>query len=100
MKRQIIVANRLADGLVVYLTTGGEWTGRIERALTAETQPDAAALLDAAQQAARKQIVVDPYLIETTDENGKREPVKLRERIRLIGPSIRPDLGRNSEASA
>lgn len=100
MKRRIIVANRLSDGVVVYLTTEGEWTSRIDHAEAAETQEGTDALLDVAKHAARTQIVVDPYAIETTEEDGKRLPVKLRERIRLIGPTIRPDLGRDVGVSA
>ncbi|HIM78316.1 MAG TPA: DUF2849 domain-containing protein, partial [Rhodospirillales bacterium] len=36
-------------------------------------------------------IVIDPYLITVTDENGEIRPVSLRERIRAYGPSTHPE---------
>ena len=46
------------------------------------------AVAEAAEAAA---IVIDPYLITVTDENGEIRPASLRERIRAYGPSTHPE---------
>ena len=54
-----------------------------------------------AQAAQHEAYVVGPYLAEVTqDDAGRLEPVHYRERIRTLGPSNRPDLGRQAEGLA
>ena len=44
--------------------------------------------------------MVNPYLFEVREENGKVRPVKEREIIRALGPSVRTDTGKQAgEAS-
>jgi hypothetical protein len=40
--------------------------------------------------------VVSPYLFEVRQDKGGLRPVKEREIIRSLGPSIRPDTGKRS----
>ena len=96
MTQQLVVANRLTDGVVVYLTTEGEWSKSIEHGHVADNEADAGALLDIAARAARHQFVVDPYLIETMEDGGKRRPTRLRERIRATGPTVQLNLNRQA----
>ena len=37
-----------------------------------------------------------PYLFDVRVKNGAIEPVKERERIRAAGPTVHPDLGKQS----
>ena len=81
---QVASANRLADGMVVFLDAAGQWTERLDRADIARSKPAAEGLLARAQ--AESFTVVDPFLIAVIeDEEGRIEPLSLREKIRASG---------------
>lgn len=93
MSTQIITANRLQDGLVVYLGAGDAWVARIEDAEVAQGKDAAAALLTRAEAPAQKTRVVGPYLMDVTLDDGTVRPASIREIIRALGPTVRTDLG-------
>tara|TARA_R110001599_G_scaffold85916_1_gene230611 strand:+ start:7464 stop:7817 length:354 start_codon:yes stop_codon:yes gene_type:complete len=100
MTAQIATANRLTDGLVVFLGYDGEWSKDIEDARIAEREDDLADLLCEAE-ATRD--VVGAYLIDIevqVPETGARVlyPLRYRERIRAYGPSIHPAFARKQVA--
>jgi hypothetical protein len=77
-------ANRLSDGVVVFLDDSGHWTTRLERAVLARDERAAEILLERARAEAFS--VIDPFLVAVTeDDHGLLEPVSLRERIRAHG---------------
>jgi hypothetical protein len=77
-------ANRLADGVVVFLDDTGEWTTRLDRAAIARDKRAAEILLERAK--AEGFTVVDPFLVAVSeDEDGTIEPLSLREKIRVSG---------------
>jgi len=76
----VITANRLHDGAVVYLTADGGWSEHIAAALVASAEALAAV------QPAAQNTVVDVTTISAD--------LSLREKIRLTGPTVRPDLAR------
>jgi sulfite reductase (NADPH) hemoprotein beta-component len=87
MTDKLITANSLGDGLVVFLTPDGGWSRDIAEArVIGPAEIDAALAYGKAQHDAR--IVVEPYEIETTVEDGIPVPVRLRERIRAVGPTV------------
>ena len=84
---QVVTANRLRDGLIVYMTKDGErtgWTENISYAHVAEGD-DIDALMAVAEQDVTGNVVVSPYAIEIA---GDHDPLTARERIRAAGPSI------------
>jgi sulfite reductase (NADPH) hemoprotein beta-component len=83
---QMVTANRLRDGAVVFLAAGGRWTRRVAEGHVAETEGHAAALLSAAEAVPTE--VVGPYLIEVAAQGGSWVPLRYRERIRAEGPSV------------
>ena len=91
MTSQALTANRLDTGDVVFLGAHG-WTPFLAEA---EITADATSLADLERRAKADTAtrVVEPYAIEVADEAGSPVPVKLRERLRTLGPSIRTDLG-------
>jgi len=94
-RAQIISANDLLVGDVVYFTAAETWTRRIGEAALARDPAQAEALL---ARAARQQgRVVDPYLAEVALDGGAPRPTHFREAFRTRGPSHRPDLGRQAE---
>ena len=98
--QEMITANRLRDGLVVFLDAEGGWTEDFHRAATFEHAAQKAAALDIAAAAAAANLVVDPYPIELELRAGHLAPKALRERIRATGPTVRPDLGKQAQGFA
>ena len=96
MADRIVTANRLRDGLVVYLNGAG-WSERIDDARVAGDDAAASRLLAQAEGPGQAIRVVDPYLIEVTREEAVPRPVSRREAIRALGPTVRPDLGKQAD---
>jgi Protein of unknown function (DUF2849) len=92
---QILTANRLSDGAVVYWTADGGWAERLE---TACVVADPSAAEAAGKQAQERLLVVGAYLMDVRAEASGLAPVKMREIIRAAGPSVRLDLGKQAEA--
>ncbi len=88
MTQQMITANRLGDGAVVFLATGGRWVERFEDGRLANNEAEAAALQQIADAAVTCAEVVAPYLIEVGEIDGRLQPTRYRERIRAEGPSV------------
>lgn len=88
---KIVTANRLADGEVVWLGAGGRWVDQCRCARIFGADDDVTAAVARAAGA-----VVEPYAIDVTAERGYPVPVRLRERIRASGPTIRNDLGKQA----
>ena len=96
MTNQVISANRLDNGIVVYLTAYGDWTERLAHAQVIDGKDQGEAALDVAFGAVEACIVVDPYLIDIDDSGGERRPTLNRELIRAKGPTVRLDLGKQT----
>jgi hypothetical protein len=96
MTIQIVTANRLDDGAVVYLADEGGWSDGISGGRLAEGKEEGAALLAAAERAVAERKVVDPYLIDVVVEDETPRAVRFKERIRASGPPVRPDLGKQA----
>jgi hypothetical protein len=93
----ILLANDLLDGDVVFYTGHG-WSLDPAAALVAHDGESATALEEAARAALGAQLVVDAYLVDVTiDGQGRAVPRHFRERFKTLGPSIRPDLGKQAD---
>jgi len=91
----ILVANDLVEGHVVFRTANG-WSLNHRDALIAGND-EAAEALEAegrAQMALNK--VVDAYLVDVELGGDGPTPRHFRERFKTIGPSVRPDLGKQA----
>ncbi len=97
MTAQIVTANRLGDGAVIYLGRDDIWGERLGGAAVARSQDEAAALLARAEAPAHRTNVVGPYLMDVIDEATAPRPASNRENIRALGPTVRSDLGRQAE---
>ena len=92
---QIVSANDLMVGDVVYMTACGGWTRRLDEAAVAADEATAGDLLTRAQ--GQPSVVVDPYLAEVSLDDATPRPLHFREAFRASGPTHRPDLGRQAE---
>ena len=89
---QVLTANRLSDGEVVYLAPDGAWVEHVDAAQVV-TPAESEAVLATGLEAEREQKVVHAYLFDITPD---RSPVKMREIIRAAGPTVRRDLGKQA----
>ncbi len=93
---QAVTANRLTDGDVVYFTAAGDWSLWLKDSQVADGKEDCAKLLASAEPAVAAQLVIDPYLFEVAVDEGEIVPASVREKIRMAGPTIRLDLGKQA----
>ncbi len=89
---QMIIANRLHDGLVVFLTPGEGWEPAIAAGTLIDNDADAAKLMAVAKRHEGECQIIDPQLIEVEVKDGKPHPTAIREAIRAFGPTVRTDL--------
>jgi len=92
-----LTANRLIDGEVVFFAAGG-W---VERFAEAEIFADESAA-EAAEALARSEVrlLVDPYLIDVIEADGGLAPLSYRERLRALGPTNKPEHGKQAAGGA
>ena len=93
---QVVTANRIGDGTVVYLTRGGGWSERIADGQVSRSDEERDALMAVAQAKAEIPEVVEPYLIDVVEEAGVIRPVRYREEIRAQGPPVHPAFGQQA----
>jgi hypothetical protein len=97
---QILLASNLADGEVVFLGPSG-WERDHVKARVAHDKDEAAALeaFGKAEIAANR--VVDVYLADVAvGADGVPAPLHYREKMRVKGPSVRLDLGKQAAGGA
>ena len=96
-KGQLVTANRLRDGIAVFMTRSGDWSETIDDAALA-LEPEAAAALEArAKDDEKKTIVTGSYLVDAERLEGRVRASHIRERMRALGPTVRLDLGKQAE---
>jgi hypothetical protein len=88
---KIATANRLRDGRVVYWN-GNDWVTEVDQAAIARTEEEEKALKAALDTAFKPNLILDIAVIDIS-ATGK-SPARLREQIRAVGPTVRPDLAR------
>ena len=93
-------ANNLLDGEVVWLGHNGAWVKSVGAAQVFATEDERQVAAEIAAKADAENLVVEPYEIEVVHEAGEVTPIKFRERIRAAGPTMRLDLGKQSEITA
>ena len=96
----VITANRLADGVVVFQTLEGGWSEDFNRAAVLNEASATADALARAKKDEGANLVVDAYFVPVELRNGHVAPKALREAIRAAGPTIRRDLGKQAQGLA
>lgn len=91
-KNQVMTANRLGDGAVVYLAPDDNWVLGLDEADVAKTAEKAADLEERAAKAAKAQKVVSTYLFAVDISGDGIAPISQREIIRAAGPTVGTDL--------
>ena len=88
----VLTANRLGDGIVVFLDFEGDWNESIAEAVVARSPDEVRQLQDRGTHDAAYNLVVEPYLVEVREAGGSLVPIRYRERVRVAGPSILDDV--------
>jgi inactivated superfamily I helicase len=83
---KLVTGNDLASGDVIWWT-GSDWSRHIEEAGDAGDRAEAIAR---EEEAARR--VNGPYVIAATETPEGPRPAHIKDRIRALGPTVRPDL--------
>jgi hypothetical protein len=96
---EVITANRLIDGVVVFQAQTG-WVEDFARAAIYDDAEAVKAGLALAKQDEAADLVVDAYPIVVELRGGHYAPKALREFIRASGPTIRTDLGKQAQGQA
>ncbi len=94
MSLQALTANDLLTGEPVF-RRGAAWAGRLPDAYVYADADAAAQALALAK--AEATAVVDPYLIDCVMEGEVAVPISYRERVRALGPTVHPDMGKQAE---
>lgn len=89
---KIATGNRLRDGVVIYLDGTGNWITEVSQARVANNADEEAAIKSLLDQAVKNNFLIDAAIIEV--RSSDKAPARLREQIRAIGPTVRPDLAR------
>lgn len=95
----ILLANDLLDGDVVFASANDRallWSRDPAQAFVATDDPAAERLEAFAATELAAQHVVDAYLVDVSLETGLPVPRHFRERFKTLGPSNRPDLGKQA----
>jgi hypothetical protein len=79
---EVITANRLTDGIVVYLAPDGSWVEDLAHARVAVTEDEVKALDSEAAKAIAERRVVATYPMAVAVEDGIPVALSVRERIR------------------
>jgi hypothetical protein len=88
MTEKVLTANRLSDGIAVWLDAAGQWNEQLQEALVARHSEAIASLEAIGKRDFADNKVVDVAVIDVEETNGILWPTRLRERIRAAGPTM------------
>jgi hypothetical protein len=93
---QVVTANRLTDGIVVYLGPGGSWVEYLSQAAVFDDKTSIEAALAAGQDSVVANLVVDVFAFDVTATAKGPQASHIRDRIRAMGPTVHPDHGKQA----
>jgi hypothetical protein len=94
MTVQVVTANRLRDGVIVWLTPALSWSEDYADSKVLRDEAEAKAALEAAGIDVKAQLVVGPYLADFNETPEGLQAASARERIRASRlPTMTPDQG-------
>ena len=88
MTDKVLTANRLSDGISVWLDAAGNWNTSLQEAFVARHKEAVEALEATGKQAFADNKVVDVNVVDVEEVDGVLRPLRMRERIRAGGPTI------------
>ncbi len=98
--REIVLANRLTDGVVIYLGRSGGWTESLKDAAVTHDGASRAELEVNAEAGQNSQQIAGWEFVEVVLENDGPRIVKNKQFIQSQGPTVRRDLGKQADLAA
>ena len=95
---QVITANRLDDGIVVFLGSTGAWVEALDDATTFADKASVEAAMAIAQKDVAQNRVVDIFSFDVKVAGAHISAVTLRDIIRTSGPTVHRDHGKQAAA--
>ena len=95
---QVVTANRLTDGIVVFRAPGGRWVEFLKDADLIEGKAAVEAALASGNESVARNEVVDVFAFDVTMTPAGPQPTHIRDRIRANGPTVYPDHGKQAAA--
>ena len=94
MAPQMVTANRLRDGTVVYFTANKTWSESFAEGAVWTDKESAEAALNESEADVKARLVVGPYLADVVLTDAGPKPASAKERIRAAHrPTFEPDQG-------
>jgi hypothetical protein len=93
---QIVSANRLTDGIIVFLAKGDAWVEKLNDAEIFGDKASVDAGLARAQSAMAKNLIVEITPVEIEIAPGGISAKHIRDRIRSAGPTVHLDHGKQA----
>ena len=97
---QVLTANRLRDGDVVYWAKGEVWGEELSGAMVFKDSDAVAAAEAHGRLGVEQRLIIDAYFFPVTQNGDEIQPTQTREVIRAKGPTVRLDLGKQAQAGA
>lgn len=88
MTDKVLTANRLTDGIAVWLDVNGHWVENLQDALVARHAECVTSLEEIGKRDFADNKVVDVAVVDVQETDGTLWPIRLRERIRAQGPTM------------
>ena len=88
MADKVLTANRLSDGISVWLDASGHWVESLQDAFVDRHAEAVTALEVTGKAAFADNKVVDVNVIDIEEVAGVLRPLRMRERVRAEGPTI------------
>ncbi|MDB5569036.1 MAG: hypothetical protein JWN93_219 [Hyphomicrobiales bacterium] len=92
-----ISANRLRDGIVVFLGAGGAWVEQLAQAAAYPEKEQAEAALEGARGDEKRNLVVEAFVFPVRQSPAGLVADHIRDAIRAAGPSVYRDHGKQAE---
>lgn len=93
---QVVSANRLQDGVVVFVGPEGRWVERLDEAIVFDDKQAGDAALERAQADERANLVLDLNAFEIVRSSKGIRAAHLRDAIRAAGPTVHLDHGKQA----
>lgn len=90
---KIITANTLIEGMCVWLERTGNWSTFFPEGALLSSEEEVDRFTEIAKKSILNNDVVDVNLVDVKEVDGRYVPVRLRERIRAFGPTVKTSFG-------
>ncbi len=93
MPLQIITANELCSGKVIYLNASNIWVDNLTLARAYDIDKEGIDISNITNEVIKNNNVIGIYTISVRQNGNEIIPISMKERIRSLGPTVTPNMG-------